>query len=154
VTWKETQDGDFYAETRDFKIGVWIKSSHLTTRVLLSEVVKFWEFIWGIVGGQNSWLDIAFFRIDCIDVWSSDTWSMIGGNASRRDQSHVNIRYEVLDWFGPSHEVIALRPILMYYAIEIDSSIFLSGSFEGFLRMFSASGIFRMSSMWIYPLYL
>ncbi len=28
-----------------------------------------------------------------------------------------------LDWFGPSRGVIALRPILMYYAIEIDSSL-------------------------------
>jgi hypothetical protein len=33
----------------------------------------------------------------------------------------------------------------MYYAIEIGSSLFLSGSFEGFPEM---------SSMWIYPLYL
>jgi hypothetical protein len=50
----------------------------------------------------------------------------------RRDQSHVNIRHEVLDWFGPSRGVIAIHPILMYYAIEIDSSLFLSGSFGGF----------------------
>jgi hypothetical protein len=43
----------------------------------------------------------------------------------------VNIRHEVLDWFGPSRGVIAIRPVLMYYAIEIVSSLFLSGSFEG-----------------------
>jgi hypothetical protein len=28
----------------------------------------------------------------------------------------------------PSCGVIALRPVLMYYVIEIDSSLFLSGS--------------------------
>jgi hypothetical protein len=44
----------------------------------------------------------------------------------------VNTRHEVLDWFGPSHGVIALRPVLMYYAIEIGSSLFLSGSFGCF----------------------
>jgi hypothetical protein len=43
----------------------------------------------------------------------------------------MNTRHEVLDWFGPSRGVIALRPILMYYVIQIDSSIFLSGSFDG-----------------------
>jgi hypothetical protein len=32
-----------------------------------------------------------------VDVWSSDIWSMIGGNTSQRDQSHVNTRHEVLD---------------------------------------------------------
>jgi hypothetical protein len=69
----------------------------------------------------------------CVDVWSSDIWSRIGGNVSRRDQSHVNTRHEVLDWFGPSRGVIVLRPVLMYYAMEIGSSLFLSGS----------SGIFR-----------
>jgi hypothetical protein len=41
----------------------------------------------------------------------------------------VNTRHEVLDWFGPLRGVIALRPVLMYYAIEIDSSLFLSDSF-------------------------
>jgi hypothetical protein len=41
--------------------------------------------------------------------------------------------------------VIALRPVLIYYAIEIGSSLFLLGSF----------GVsFVMSSMWIYHLYL
>jgi hypothetical protein len=53
----------------------------------------------------------------------------MGGNVSQRDQSHVNIRHEVLDWFGPSSGVIAIRPVLMYYAIEIGSSLFLSRSF-------------------------
>jgi hypothetical protein len=40
-----------------------------------------------------------------------------------------------------------LHPVLMYYAIEIGYSLFLSGSFEGFPGMFYASWIFRMSSM-------
>jgi hypothetical protein len=80
-----------------------------------------------------------------VDVMSSDIWSRIGRNASQRDQSHANTRHKVLDWFGPSHGVIALRPVLMYYAIEIGSSLFLSGSFG------CPSGF---SSMWIYPLYL
>jgi hypothetical protein len=44
----------------------------------------------------------------------------------------VNIRHEVLDWFGLSRGVIPLRSVLMYYAIEIDSSLFLSGSLEVF----------------------
>jgi hypothetical protein len=34
-----------------------------------------------------------------VDVWSSDTWSRIGGNASRRGQSHVNTRHKVLVWY-------------------------------------------------------
>jgi hypothetical protein len=44
----------------------------------------------------------------------------------------VNIRHEVLDWFGPSRGVIALCPVLMYYVIEIDSSLFLLGCFQVF----------------------
>jgi hypothetical protein len=44
-----------------------------------------------------------------------------------------------LDWFGPSCGVIALCPVLMYYAIEIDSSLFLSGSFPVVSGMFSPS---------------
>jgi hypothetical protein len=32
----------------------------------------------------------------------------------------------------------------MYYAIEIDSSLFLSGSFGGFSEMFSTFRIFRI----------
>jgi hypothetical protein len=42
----------------------------------------------------------------------------------------MNTRHEVLDWFGPSRRVIALRAVLMHYAIEIGSSFFrdLSGS--------------------------
>jgi hypothetical protein len=64
-----------------------------------------------------------------VNVVSSDIWSRIGRNASQRDQSHVNTGHKVLDWFGPSRGVIALRPVLMYYAIEIGSSLFLSGSF-------------------------
>jgi hypothetical protein len=88
-----------------------------------------------------------------IDVWSSDIWSRIGGNASQRDHSHVNTRYEVLDWFRPSRGVIALRPVLMYYATEIGSSLFLLGSFGDFPGIFldCPSG---MSSMCINPLYL
>jgi hypothetical protein len=59
---------------------------------------------------------------------------MIGGNVNQCDQSHVNIRHKILDWFRHSRGVIALRPVLLYYAIEIDSSLFLSGSFGGFSR--------------------
>jgi hypothetical protein len=44
----------------------------------------------------------------------------------------VNTRHEILDWFGPSCGVIALRTVLMYYAIDIGSSLFLSGSFQIF----------------------
>jgi hypothetical protein len=48
---------------------------------------------------------------------------MIKGNASRRDQYHMNRRHEVLDWFRPSCGVIAMHPILMSYAIEIGFSL-------------------------------
>jgi hypothetical protein len=34
------------------------------------------------------------FSKQAVDVWSSDIWSMIGGNVSRRDQSHVNTRHD------------------------------------------------------------
>jgi hypothetical protein len=49
----------------------------------------------------------------------------------------MNTRHEILDWFGPSRGVIALRPLLMYYAIEIDSSLFLGylGGFWGSFRI-------------------
>jgi hypothetical protein len=50
----------------------------------------------------------------------------------------VNTRHEVLDGFGPSPEVIALRLVLMYYSIEIDFLSFfrdLSGSFRDVLDM-------------------
>jgi hypothetical protein len=67
-----------------------------------------------------------------VDIWSSDILSRIGGKVSRWDQSQVNTRYEVLDWFEPSHEVIVLHTVLMYYAIEIGSSLFLSSSFRDF----------------------
>jgi hypothetical protein len=89
-----------------------------------------------------------------VDVWSSDTWSRIRKNASQQDQSHVNTRHEVLDWSRPSREVIALCSVLMYYAIEIDSSLFLSGSFvvfRGSFQMFSSvSGMSRGSILSIY----
>jgi hypothetical protein len=48
----------------------------------------------------------------------------------------VNTRREILDWFEPSCEAIVIRPVLMYYAIKIDSSLFLSGSFDVFFRDF------------------
>jgi hypothetical protein len=48
----------------------------------------------------------------------------------------VNTRYEVLDWFEFSCGVIDIRPVLMYYAIEINSSLFISGSFGGFRDIF------------------
>jgi hypothetical protein len=44
----------------------------------------------------------------------------------------VNISYKILEWFGSSRRVIAIRPVLMYYAIEIGSSLFLSGFFGVF----------------------
>jgi hypothetical protein len=71
-------------------------------------------------------------QIRSVDIWSLDIWSRVGGNVSRRDQSHVNTRHEVLNLFGPSPGVIALCPVLMYYVIEIGSSLFLSGSFRVF----------------------
>jgi hypothetical protein len=49
----------------------------------------------------------------------------------------VNTRHKVLDWFGPSRGVIAIRLVLIYYVIEIDSSFFLLGSFRGVSGMFS-----------------
>jgi hypothetical protein len=84
----------------------------------------------------------------CVDVWSSDIRSRIRGNASQRDQSHVNTRHEVLDWFELSRGVIVIHPVLMYYVVEIGSPLFLSGCLG------DVPGMFRMSSMWIYRLYL
>jgi hypothetical protein len=49
----------------------------------------------------------------------------------------VNINYDILDWFGPSCGVIVLRQVLMYYDIEIGSSLFLSGSLKGVIRYLS-----------------
>jgi hypothetical protein len=37
----------------------------------------------------------------------------------------MNIRHEVLDWFRSSRGVIVIRPVLIYYSIEIDSLLFL-----------------------------
>jgi hypothetical protein len=54
----------------------------------------------------------------------------------------VNTRREVLDWFEPSRGVIALRLVLMYYGIEISSSLFLSGSFGVLFQM--SRGSFRI----------
>jgi hypothetical protein len=42
----------------------------------------------------------------------------------------VNIRHEVLDWFGPSCGVIDIRPILMYYANEIGFLSFFQDVFD------------------------
>jgi hypothetical protein len=69
-----------------------------------------------------------------IDIQSLDIWSRITGNTSRWDQSHVNTRHEILYWFRPLRGVIALRPVLMYYAIKIGFSLFLLGSFGDFFR--------------------
>jgi hypothetical protein len=44
-----------------------------------------------------------------------------------------------LDWFEPSRGVIVIRPVLMYYAVEIVSPLFLSGSFSVVSRMFTPS---------------
>jgi hypothetical protein len=48
----------------------------------------------------------------------------------------MNTRHKVLDWFELSRRVIALHPVLMYYAIEIGSSLFLLGSFRVFQIVF------------------
>jgi hypothetical protein len=56
----------------------------------------------------------------------------------------MNIRRKVLDWFRHSCGVIVIRTVLMYYAIEIGSSLFLSGSFGGVSEMFSIFRIFRI----------
>jgi hypothetical protein len=76
----------------------------------------------------------------------------------------MNTRHKVLDWFRISRRVITLCPVLIYYAIEIGSSLFLSGSFRGsflsdvsrmFFEVSGSFGVsFDLSSMWIYPLYL
>jgi hypothetical protein len=39
--------------------------------------------------------------------------------------------HEVLDWFGHSHEVIVIHTVFMYYAFEIDSSLFFLEFFGG-----------------------
>jgi hypothetical protein len=78
---------------------------------------------------------------------------MIGGNASRRDKSHVNKRHEILDWFDPSRGVIVIRLVLMYYAIEIGSSLLLlesfSVSFEIFFRCLEGVLDVNLSSLFI-----
>jgi hypothetical protein len=66
---------------------------------------------------------IKEYALHTVDVVSSDIWSRIGGNASRRNQSHGNTKHWILDWFGPSRRVIALDPVLMYCAIKINSSL-------------------------------
>jgi hypothetical protein len=42
--------------------------------------------------------------------------------------------HNVLDWFGPSRRVIVIRPVLMYYAIEIGSSFEIFRDPSGCLR--------------------
>jgi hypothetical protein len=44
--------------------------------------------------------------------------------------------HKILDWFELLRGVIGICPVFMYYAIDIDFSLFLSGSF----------GVFWMSS--------
>jgi hypothetical protein len=48
----------------------------------------------------------------------------------------MNIRHEILDWFGPSRRVIVICQILIYYAIDIDSLLFLSASSSDFRGVF------------------
>jgi hypothetical protein len=48
----------------------------------------------------------------------------------------MNTRHDVLYWFEPSLGVIALHPILMYYAIKIDSSLFFRYLLGVFSRIF------------------
>jgi hypothetical protein len=45
----------------------------------------------------------------------------------------MKIRHKVLDWFGPSRGVIVIRPVLMYYAIEIGSSLLFFRDLSDFL---------------------
>jgi hypothetical protein len=47
----------------------------------------------------------------------------------------MNTKHEILDWFWSSCGVITLHPILMYYAIEIGSSLFFSGSSGDIFRV-------------------
>jgi hypothetical protein len=61
----------------------------------------------------------------------------------------VNTIHEVLDWFGPSREVIALRSVLIYYTIEIGFSLFLSGSFRVSTRCFLLVLDVDLSSLFI-----
>jgi hypothetical protein len=82
--------------------------------------------------------------IRIVDIWSSDIWSRIEENVSRWYQSHVNTRHKVLDLFGSLRGVIALHPVLMYYAIEICSSLFLLG----FLRVFQILSGDLLRSFW------
>jgi hypothetical protein len=70
---------------------------------------------------------------------------MIREIVSWLDQSHVNTRHEILDWFEPSRGVIVICPVLMYYAIEIGSSLFLSrffGVFPGVVFDIDLSSLF------------
>jgi hypothetical protein len=61
----------------------------------------------------------------------------------------VNTRHEFLDWFRPSRGVIDIRPVLMYYIIEIGSFLFLSGGFPVcFLPLFSVLDV-DLSSLFI-----
>jgi hypothetical protein len=57
--------------------------------------------------------------------------------------SEINLMWtqgtRFLDWFRTSCGVIAICTVLMYYTIEIDSSLFLSGSFPVLSGMFSPS---------------
>jgi hypothetical protein len=104
------------------------------------------------------WLSVTTFGHMCgtSDPVSCIRWVLSFGIKTGYDnQSHVNTRHEVLTWFRPSHGVIGLRLVLMYYAIEISSSIFLLGFFGGlFEDAFSFWDVFSLPLMWIYPLYL
>jgi hypothetical protein len=68
----------------------------------------------------------------------------------RKSMRLISYEHKTRDFklVGSSYGVITIRPVLMYYAIEIDSSLFLSGFF-----LFSGD-LSRMSPMWIYHLYL
>jgi uncharacterized membrane protein YhfC len=57
----------------------------------------------------------------------------------------VKINHEVLDSFELSRGVIVICSVLMYYAIEIGSHLFLSRSFRIFLNVFDVD----LSSLFI-----
>jgi hypothetical protein len=68
----------------------------------------------------------------------STSGRQIFGVGSKRTQvDEINLMWThdtwFLDWFGPSRGVIVIHPLLMYYVIEIGSSLFF-GIFLGCLR--------------------
>jgi hypothetical protein len=57
--------------------------------------------------------------------------------------------HKILDWFELLRGVIGIYPVFMYYAIDIDSSLFLSESFKVFLDVFRIVSDVNLSSLFI-----